>query len=180
MAHPKDETTIAELEMKPYEENEVGLRGITYFGIGLLALTCTTSLLMWALLGVLESNAKDELTSDNPMMISEKERLPPEPRLQSAPGFGVDSENGRVNLELTVPQAEYIELKRQWDAALKNGQVDEKTGTVVTLPIEEAKTRFLEQPIKARSGPEAEKALEESRKIISDSSGGRLASETVR
>lgn len=166
--------------MKPYEENVVGYRGILFFGVGLVALTVTTSLLMWALLGVFESDAEERLASQNPMMLSEKDRLPPEPRLQSAPGFGVESEAGRVNLELTIPQAEYRELRRQWDLALENGQVDNGTGLVVTLPIEQAKEKFLQGATKARSGPEAEKALEDSTMLVSDSSGGRLASDKRR
>ena len=55
----------------------------------------------------------------NPLAMSDREQLPPEPRLQMAPGFGVDTEKGRVNLELSYPQSEYRTLhadKRGCDA----------------------------------------------------------------
>src|SRR4051812_30711096 len=82
----------------PYEENEIRLKGIIGFGIGLVLLIVITFGLMWALLSVLKDNFYEP--SSNPMAMTEREKLPPEPRLQLAPGFGVESEKGRVNLEL--------------------------------------------------------------------------------
>ena len=96
--------------------------------------------------------------------------------LQAARGFGVESPTGKVSLELREPQAEYRELRNQWDEVLKNGHTDAKTGTIVAMPMDQAKERFLQQNVKARSGPEAEKALNDSRLIISDGSSGRVAS----
>ena len=93
---------------KPYEENSIGLSGIVYFGVGLLALIVITFVLMWAFLYKLRDFAKENAGPSNPMFMTEKERLPPEPRLQAAPGFGVDSEAGRVNLELMAPASEYL------------------------------------------------------------------------
>ena len=46
------------------------------------------------------------------MAMSEQERLPPEPRLQVARVSASTVENGRVNLELREPQAEYRELQK--------------------------------------------------------------------
>ncbi len=160
---------------KPYEQNVIGLKGIFYFGIGLLVLIVITFALMWAFEGVLEEEAKQSKASTNPMIMNEKERLPPEPRIQGAPGFGVESDKGRVNLELRAPQSEYWELKKQWEDAWKNGRKDEKTGTVVSMAIDDAKKKFLEQSVKAKSGAEAEKVMTDSRMVISDSSAGRMA-----
>jgi len=114
------------------------------------------------------------------LKLSDKERLPAEPRLQSAPGFGVDTTKGRVSLELTAPQSEYWELLKEWKEQWAKGETDPKTGTVISLPIDEAKTKFLAGPIKAKSGPDAEKMYKESRMFISDSGAGRTASETQR
>lgn len=165
---------------KPYEENEVGLKGILYFGIGLVLLIVITFLLMWAFLGQLEAFAKEMTGKANPMYMTEKERLPPEPRLQAAPGFGVDSETGRVNLELMAPASEYHEMKKQWDQLRATGWTDPKTGVVVVLPVEKAIEKFLAGNVKAKSGEESEKVLKDATKIVSDSSAGRLASETRR
>jgi hypothetical protein len=175
----RNEERPAEYYDKPYEENEVRLRGILYFGAGLVLLIVITFGLMWALLGVMEqqmSYKKDV----GPMAMSEKEHLPPEPRLQGAPGFHVDGPNGRVNLELTAPQSEYHEMRREWDQKIEKGLIDPATGSVVAMPIDIAKDKFLEENVKAKSGPEAEDALTNSRMFISDSSAGRLASEKRR
>ena len=93
---------------KGYEENYIGLKGIVYFGVGLLLLIIITFVLMWALLYKMREVSTEYADPANPMAMTEKERLPPEPRLQAAPGFGVDSDEGRVNLELTVPASEYL------------------------------------------------------------------------
>ena len=114
----KHESTLSELS-KPYEQNVIGFGGIVKFAIGLLLLIIVTFALMLLLNRVLEDNKQQEWNaSKNPMVMSDRERLPPEPRLQTAPGFGVDSPNGRVNLELNVPQAEYRELLSGFDLHL--------------------------------------------------------------
>lgn len=179
MGATKHEKSFVDFD-KPYEQNVVGLKGVFYFGIGLLVLIVITFGLMWAFLLVLKDSEKESKGATNPMIMSEKERLPPEPRLQAAPGFGVESSVGRVNLELRAPQAEYRELRDQWEDIWQQGQKDPGTGMAVSMSIEEAKKKFLEQSVKARSGAEAEKAFAESRMFISDSSAGRVASETRR
>lgn len=167
---------------KAYEANEIGLKGIFGFAIGLFLLIVITFGLMYAFLNVIrdDNTATETAGPQNPMRMSDKERLPPEPRLQSAPGFGVDSEKGRVNLELREPQAEYRELQKQWNDLWKHGAKDEKTGTVTVMPIDEAKAKLLTQNVKAKSGPDAEKLFDSSHKFLSDASSGRVASETRR
>lgn len=175
MAHSKHEQTVVDLD-KSYEENEIGLKGVIYFGVGLFLLIVISFALMWALMGVLEKYDAQMKTSNNPMMKSEIDKLPPEPRLQGAPGFGVQSENGFINLERTLPQAEYWELEKQWKELWEKGQVDKTTGTVIAMPIEEAKAKLLESGIPAKSGPEVENLAVESRRILSDASSGRVGS----
>lgn len=166
---------------KPYEENEIRLKGIIGFGIGLFLLIVITFGLMWALLYKLEQFQDEaEAGQVNPMALKDKERLPPEPRLQLAPGFGVDSQTGRVNMELSEPQAEYRELHKQWTKLWHEGQKDPKTGTVTVMPINLAVLKLLEEAPKARSGPEAEKELTNSRSYYTDASSGRMAGETRR
>jgi hypothetical protein len=166
---------------KPYEENEIGLKGIVGFGIGLFLLIVITFGLMWALLAKLEQfHAEEQAAQVNPLAMSEKERLPPEPRVQLAPGFGVDTEKGRVNLELLPPQDEYRVLHSEWVKLWEHGQKDPRTGVVTVLPINEAKAKFLEEHAKAKSGPEAEEVLKNSQVYYSDASSGRVASERRR
>lgn len=179
MGHTKHERSAAELDM-PYEKNEIGVNGILWFLFGLLILIVITFGLMYAFKNVLEADAVETKSSTNPMLLSEKDRLPPEPRLQMAPGFGVDGPNGRVNLELTAPQSEYWELQKQWDEIRAKGAKDPNTGAIIALPIADAKKALLEQNIKARSGEDADKTARESRKYISDAGSGRVASATRR
>jgi len=179
MGSTKHEKSFVDFE-KPYEQNIIGMRGIVYFGVGLLVLIVITFALMWALMEVMRDYADENAAPSHPLALSDRERLPPEPRLQTAPGFGVDSQDGRVNMELIEPQAEYRELRKQWDVLIRDGRKDPQTGTVVTMPMAVAKQRLLEQNVKARSGAEAEKLLMDSKHVVSDSSAGRLASEIRR
>ena len=179
MSSKKSTETINDLN-KPYEDNEIGLRGIVWFGIGLLLLIVITFGLMWALLNVLNDYNRENAGPVNPLAMKERERLAPEPRLQGAPGFGVESEKGRINLELTPPQSEYRELFKIWQDQWEHGTKDSTTGTVTALPIEEAKSKVLAQGLKAKTGADAEALFEKSRLMVSESSAGRMASEKVR
>jgi len=180
MSSHKNESTVDDLN-KPYQENEIGLKGIVYFAIGLFALIVVTFGLMWFFEKVvLYDTFADEKTASNPMAMTEKEKLPPEPRVQGAPGFGVDSPHGRVNMELGAPQAEWRELIKQWDEIRKHGNKDPKTGALISMPLDEAKTKLLEQHLKAKSGADAEKVVTESKKYFSDASSGRMASASRR
>lgn len=184
MGSTKHEKTFVDYD-KTYEQNIIGLRGIIYFGIGLLLLIVVTFVLMFFLINVMEDQSAKEKDVMNPMRREAIEKdadafLPPEPRLQSAPGFGVDGVGGEVNLELRAPQSEWWELQKKWKAELENGQKDQKTGTVISLPIEEGKKKLLEQNVKARPAEQGDKALNEARSIISESSAGRRANEKRR
>ena len=179
MGSTKHEKSFVDFE-KPYEQNVIGFKGIVYFAVGLLLLIVITFGLMWALLGVLEDEAKIDKASHNPMAESEKDRLPVEPRIQGAPGFGVDGPNGWVNMELGAPQAEWRELHKQYLDVWAKVKVDKATGAVTALPIEEAKKLLLERNVKAKSGADAEKLFAESKLRITDASAGRIAADRKR
>lgn len=182
MGDTKHEKSFVDFD-KPYEQNLIGLRGVVYFAVGLFLLVVITFGLMAFLLNVLDDSAtKTDDAERNPMQLSEKDRLPPGPRLQGAPGFGVETENGYVNLELRNPQAEWEVIHEEYKKIWENGhKADNQTYTV--LPIEEAKKKYLEQNAAkpaASTSEQSMKTMEESRKFVSDSSSGRIASETRR
>lgn len=179
MGSTKHEKSFVDFE-KPYEQNIIGFRGIVYFAIGLFLLIVITFGLMWALLGVFEDESASTKKSSHPMALSEKERLPVEPRIQAAPGFGVDGPNGYVNLELRAPQAEWWELEKQYKELWAKGRVDKTTGAVTALPIEKAKELMLKRNLPARSGADAEKLVAESKLRFSDASSGRVATDRKR
>lgn len=166
----------------PYEKDRIELRGIAFFTIGLILLIGVT----FGLMGLLHFAMDDQLTQTykqerSPMSWTDEEKkalknLPPEPRLQAAPGFQVENPGGgeAVNLELREPQAEYRELKKQWDEVQKNGRKDPTSGVYSILPIEEAKKRVLEGSlIKTRPADQTQKAADTVRQIPSYSSAGR-------
>lgn len=180
MASKKHTDTIADLNV-PYEQNEIQLKGIFWFALGLFLLIVVTFGLMWLLLNkVMPGMGMNAGAEANPMAMSDKEKLPPEPRLQLAPGFGVDSDKGRVNMELGIPQAEWRELRKQWDELLEKGRKDQKTGMTSVMPIDEAKKKFLEQNVKAKSGADAEAILSASREFVSEAGSGRIGAQKRR
>ena len=164
----------------PYERNIIGMRGIIIFGAGLFLLIVITFGLMYALESVMETDAQATRDETGPMALTKEERLPPEPRLQVAPGFQVEGKDGLVNLELRAPGEEWRILHERWKEEWETGQKDEKTGTVITLPIDEAKERFLEEAAAAKSDEAAKKFYEESRRFVSASSAGRTVTDTRR
>lgn len=164
---------------KTYEKNLIGMRGIVFFGIGLLLLIVVSFALMWALMLVLEEDkaAIDE-EQKQPLALMGEERLPPEPRLQGAPGFGVDGPDGRINLELKIPQAEYRELEKIWNSWLRDGKRDKSNpNLVISKPIEESKAELLKMHAEkslSRSGVLTEAAIDEASSFYSYASAGRL------
>jgi hypothetical protein len=109
-----------------HEASDVSVSALLKFVAALTVMTAVVSVLMWGLFKFFEMQAEKE-PKPGPMAMTKEERLPPEPRLQSAPGFGVKLENGQwVTLEKREPQAEYRELREQWEKQL-NCDHDEGT-----------------------------------------------------
>ena len=159
-----------------YEKDRIELRGIIFFVLGLVLLCGVTFGLMRLLQVALEDQAASgEKGQRSPMMMQQAENLPPEPRLQAAPGFGVDEENGRrVNLELREPQSEYRVLQKQWEDVWSKGRRDPNTGVEITMPMEKAKEKVIQENlIKTRAPEQAEQADKEVRLIPSYQSSGR-------
>lgn len=180
MGKTKHEKSYVDFE-HPYERNIIGLRGIIYFGIGLFLLIVITFGLMFFFLNVLENDAENESKRNaNPMAESGKDRLPKAPyRLQGAPGFGVQTKDGYVNLELMHPQAEWEVIQQENRELIQNGEKAEN-GTVIALPIDEAKKKLLENKSNTVSNAEGNEIYKNSMLVISESSAGRTANDRRR
>jgi hypothetical protein len=127
-----------------HEASDVSVGGILKFVIGLTIFAVVVHVLMWAMFRFLNSQEAGKEPPQGPMAMTEQERRPPDPKLQSAPGFGVKLENGQwVPLENREPQAEYRVLREQWDQTLKEGGRDH-AGQIVGLPINQAMQKVLE------------------------------------
>ena len=126
-----------------HEASDVNVGSIIKFVVGLFVLTVVTFVLMKLLFKVLENRAASLDPPARPMALTEQERLPPEPRLQAAPGFGVqESKDKRISLQLREPKAEYEELRKIWSGILA-GQPDPRTGQA-GMPIDDAIKRVVE------------------------------------
>lgn len=133
-----------------HEESDVNVRAILQFVVGLLVFAIIVQFLMWYMLRFFERRQDAQTPQAPPMALSDKERLPPEPRLQGAPGFGVDLGSGRrEDLALKEPAAEMKVVREQWDKILREGQKDQN-GNTVAIPIEEAMRQVVDKGLPTR------------------------------
>jgi hypothetical protein len=120
-----------------HETSDINVNGVLTFVVALTILTVGVYLGMLLLFNQFQSQAAKEAPPGR-MALTQAERLPPEPRLQAAPGFGVTLNNGTsVNLERREPEAEYQTLLKQWNLSL-NGKLKDASGNPTSIPIEEA------------------------------------------
>ncbi len=128
-----------------HEPSDVSVRGVLTFVVVLTLATIVISAGLWFLFKYF-NNEKAKERAPGPLALrnmSKEERLPPEPRLQAAPGFQVQLESGqKVPLELREPQAEYRELRKQWEEVLRSGLKDQ-SGNSVGLPIDQAMEKIV-------------------------------------
>ncbi|MFN2576616.1 MAG: hypothetical protein ABR607_02890 [Pyrinomonadaceae bacterium] len=141
-----------------HEVSDVHINGIGKFVIGLFILLVASFVFMWGLFRILDSKSVDQAPS--PMALREKDRLPPEPRLQSAPGFGEQldktapaQKENKAELSPEIkgkapapkdPMWEIRVLRDQWSEVLKNGPSDQNSQHY-GMPIEQAKQEVLKQ-----------------------------------
>jgi hypothetical protein len=160
-----------------HELSDVNVGAILKFVGGLLVFGVVTLWLMWLMLRFFEAREERTESQPGPMALTEQERLPPAPRLQGAPGFGVNDPNLRLseNLQLKGPQAEYRAIKKRWDEILEKGMVNPNTGEKI-IPIQEAiKKLVAEQGAAARPQPDNHGSEAGDMDLPSDSSAGRMA-----
>jgi hypothetical protein len=143
-----------------HEVSDVYISGIVKFVVGLSILMIASFLLMWVMFRAFDARVKEPQRS--PMALSDKERLPPEPRLQGAPGFGEGlektasagkTESGAIaGTGLDQPKNplwEITAVRDQWNDVLEHGPVD-KNGKRYGMPIERAKEEILRRGLPAR------------------------------
>ncbi|HLN97826.1 MAG TPA: hypothetical protein VK208_05135 [Pyrinomonadaceae bacterium] len=103
-----------------HEASDVSVSGVLKFVLALSVLGAVVFVLMWGMFRFLSAEETEKEPQAGPMAMRPEERLPPDPRLQAAKGFGVKLQNGEwVNLENKEPDAEYKALRGQWDRRLK-------------------------------------------------------------
>ena len=144
-----------------HEKSDVQVGSIAKFVVGLLVLTVATHIALWGMFLVLKSSEEKRETRRSPMALSDRERLPPEPRLQGAPAFGESLERNRHEQQAEEkretadpnkpkdPLWEINALRQQWNDVLEHGPVDQN-GKRYGMPIEQAKEEVLKQGLAVR------------------------------
>ena len=140
-----------------HELSDVQVGGLVKFVVGLFVLTVAVFFLTWGMFRMFEARSQEPPRS--PMALSGEERLPPEPRLQGAPGFGETLEKSATLNEAEAsasrsgnpknPLWEIKALRKQWDDVLEHGPIDQN-GKRYGMPIEKAKEEILKQGLPAR------------------------------
>lgn len=120
-----------------HEASDINVRAVLVFVVVLTVTTVAVSIGMLLLFNFFNQQEAKQERKRGPMAVTDqKERLPPKPRLQAAPGFEAEIPSGtNQKLELQPPQSEYWALKKYWDQAL-NGQ--DQSGNPVGVPITDA------------------------------------------
>jgi hypothetical protein len=128
-----------------HEASDVNISGILKFVMGLTVFGVVVFVLTWGLFRFLNAQETEKEPPAGPMAMTERERLPPEPRLQAAKGFGVKLENGEtVDLEKREPEAEYKVLREQWDRRLNcSVEHEAKTPPAPCVTIDKAMDEVL-------------------------------------
>jgi hypothetical protein len=155
-----------------HETSDVNVRGVLTFCAVLAIAAIAISIGLWFLFKFYNQREAKQPKA-GPMALTQQERLPPEPRLQSAPGFHVTLENGQaVNLEKTAPQEEYRVLRRQWEENLKTGLKDQ-SGNVVGMSIDDAMKKVVSQGLPTRTKESAGKLQDYAISLPTAASSGR-------
>lgn len=117
-----------------FERRDVNVFQITAFGIGLLLATLVAIFAMWALFGFLSHRADQQDAALPGKMSSERQTVPPEPRLSSVEV----TKDGKIDPHPVYPRVQLKQLVDDENAILNNyGWLDPAAGTV-RIPIDQA------------------------------------------
>ena len=146
-----------------HETSDVQVGSIAKFVLGLSILTVGTFIVLWLMFHFLaRSETRLEQQHPRPTMAQTgNDRLPPEPRLQSAPGFSESLERNKPKTEKEEaaedkdkpkdPLWEIKALREHWKDTLENGPVDQN-GTRYGMSIKKAKEEVLKQlPVRGQA-----------------------------
>ena len=135
-----------------HEASDVSIGGIVKFAVGLTIFAVIVQVLIWGMFIFLNAQEEKKEPKAGPMAMTPAERLPPDPRLQAAPGFGVKLENGQwVPLEKKEPQAEYRVLRQQWEQRLKCDDHLQLKSRTTCIPIDQAMQQAVGLPSRVKT-----------------------------
>jgi len=148
-----------------HEHTDVSISPLLKFVVGLAVFTLVTCGAMLLLFMFFESRAEADERPASPLAREGAERLPPEPRLQLAPGFGVTAPVGdssrRIELSYDPegrtdrapqPQSEWWTMRDIWRHELRTYGWESRENQTVRLPIEQAMKMYVERQQQQQQG----------------------------
>jgi hypothetical protein len=163
-----------------HETSDINVRAVITFIVVLTVSTIVVALGVQVLFKFFNQQEAKSEPKPGPMALRKEERLPPEPRLQAAPGFQIKLENGQtVNLEKMIPQAEYRTLRAQWEENLKTGLKDQ-SGHVVGMPIDAAINKVVTEGLPSKVKEPGKKLSDFAISMPTASSSGREIEKRVQ
>ena len=136
-----------------WERKDVNIFSVTSFGIGLAISCIVVAFAMWALFDFLAARETAKNQANPPAMMSERQKLPPEPRLQA------------------TPKLELKELRESEDAILNNYAMLDPNKGIVRIPIDVAIDMVAKKGLPTSATPAG--ANGGFRMIPMDANGGR-------
>jgi hypothetical protein len=169
--------------------NDVQMRGIIYFLVGLAVMTIVVYLLMILMFNVMDSSERKGPNQNRPFA-QVRDPLPPEPRLQSAPGFAqkleseaqpkeseTHGEKAQTKDQAEPPKDRTFELEKlqeKWRLDLKEGPRD-GSGKVSGIGIDQAMEQLInENALPVRAITTASKAEDFGVDMPTAASSGRV------
>jgi hypothetical protein len=128
-----------------HETSDVNVPALLKFVLDLTVMTALVYVLMLFLFKFLNTQEAQKEPPAGPMAMTEQERLPPEPRLQSAPGFAQDLGKSVGDPDPKKPRDPLWEirvLRQQWERDLREGPKDQ-SGRTLGMPIEAAMQKLV-------------------------------------
>lgn len=161
-----------------HETSDVNVPALLKFVLALTIMTAVVYVLMLFLFSFLNAQETNNEPPPGPMAMSEQESLPPEPRLQSAPGFAADLAGSADDKNYDKPRDPLWEihvLRQQWDRDLLEGAKDQ-SGRTLGMPIKDAMEKFVaEQSAKASANKAAQNVESYDDDLPTAASSGRVS-----
>ena len=165
-----------------HETSDVNVPALLKFVLALTVMTALVYVLMLFLFKFLNEQEVQKEPPAGPMAMSEQERLPPEPRLQSAPGFAADLAKTVGDSDPKKPKDPLWEihvLREQWQRDLKEGPKDQ-TGRMLGMPIDSAMQKLVaDQNAKAGANQTRTRAEGYGDQLPTAASSGRVSLKAI-
>lgn len=137
-----------------HEESDVAVRPLLWFVGGLTAFTIIVCLVVLLMFTYFLKREQAQELAPSPLARRGDERLPPEPRLQLAPGWQVTTDDGQAHKldyqtnnagHVPQPHSEYLLIRDEWQRELEDyGWADQQAGTV-RVPVDRAMQLYLQR-----------------------------------